>query len=143
LRRRRAHHARSSVGDDTAHPGPSASDRKVVNAARLGLTHRAPHSSEHGTRVTDEWRSAVFRLMVWAPIVSVRPRSSARKATVAGPRSVVSGCWAECGAVGPSTLLFFFFLSFLPICFISKFGLNMNFEFKLLCKFLSSNHIVK
>jgi hypothetical protein len=45
---------------------------------------------------------------------------------------VVSGCWAESGAVGPSTLLFFFlFLSFLPICFISKFGLNMNFEFKL------------
>jgi hypothetical protein len=32
--------------------------------------------------------------------------------------------WAE------SALLFFFFLSFLPICFISKFSLNMNFEFK-------------
>jgi hypothetical protein len=38
--------------------------------------------------------------------------------------------WAKSEAVGPSALLFFFFLSFLHICFISKFGLNMNFEFK-------------
>jgi hypothetical protein len=47
---------------------------------------------------------------------------------------VVSGCWAESGAVGPSTLLFFFFyFSFLSFF---KFNLNSNFKFKVCGEFI-------
>jgi hypothetical protein len=63
-----------------------------------------------------------------APRVSLSRRG--RCGFAGGPRGTGKTLWAKSEAVGPSALLFFFFLSFLPICFISKFGLNMNFEFK-------------
>jgi hypothetical protein len=63
-----------------------------------------------------------------APGVSLSRRG--RYGFAGGPRGTGKTLWAKSEAVDPSALLFFFFLSFLPICFISKFGLNMNFEFK-------------
>jgi hypothetical protein len=104
--------------------GPSVSDRKMVNAARLGLTHgaRTPVSTARARPTSGPRQSA--RVWAWADC------------------AVEKGNWAR-KVVGRSThegfCSFFYFISY-SLFSIPKFNLNYKFWIQTWAKFILKSY---